>query len=226
MATIMSEALTHSDSPLSITPEERGQRLRQVRESLRLSRLAFGDRYSISPRSIQNWESARYGGLTEKGARKIIRGLQKDGIDCTLEWLYLGFGYSPPGLALDNGIKFADTDPSKVTTSISRELSYFHQLNPGAVDMVVPDTSMEPAFLKGDCVAGRRYFDGEIQQAINHHCIVQLQDGKTYIRKLLPGDQHETFHLACYNGKMEQPEFKNIRIFSAAPIVWIRRKIP
>jgi DNA-binding transcriptional regulator YiaG len=221
----MAELSIATDSPLSITAEERGQRLRQIRESLKMSRLAFGEHYDISPRSIQNWESARYGGLTEKGARKIICGLQKDGIDCTLEWLFLGFGYGPPGLVIDSGVKLSEYDPNKATNSVGRELSYFHQLNPGSVDMIMPDDSMEPAFFKGDCVAGRRFIGGELQIAHNKSCIVQLQDGKTIIRKLLPGDQSETFHLTSYNTKAGQPELKNVRIFSAAPIVWLRRKI-
>lgn len=221
----MTEASIQNKSPLSTTPQERGKRLRLLRESLKLSRHAFGDRYEISPRSIQNWESARYGGLTEKGSRKIVSGLQKEGINCSLDWLYFGFGYGPSGLAIDNGLKISEPDQHS-GNSISRELTYFHQLNPGSVDATVADSSLEPALLKGDYVAGKRHFEHEIAQAINHWCIVQTQDGKTLVRFLTPGEQKDYYNLACLKGDNDPSEYKNVRIFSAAPIVWIRRKFP
>ena len=46
----------------------RAKRLKRLRKITTLSRKLFSEKYGISPGTLQNWETARFGGLTEKGA--------------------------------------------------------------------------------------------------------------------------------------------------------------
>ena len=67
--------------------EMRAQRLKRLRKTSGLSRKDFSKKYNISPGTLQNWETARFGGLTEKGANLIISALKCEKIFCTFEWL-------------------------------------------------------------------------------------------------------------------------------------------
>ena len=49
-------------------PQQRARRLHILREMTGLSRDKFQQRYGIARGTLQNWESARFGGLTVAGA--------------------------------------------------------------------------------------------------------------------------------------------------------------
>lgn len=208
--------------------EERAKRVRHIRDALRLSRQKFADKYQIPPGSLQNWEDARFGGLSEKGAKRLINALQTEGLDCRLEWLLYGIGNDPvaappatPGSIIRSKTYFE-------SDVIAQELSTFHQLNPNAVDLLVTDDAMLPAFLPGDYIAGRRYFGPEIHQAIGHPCIVHLDSNTVLFRQVEAGNAPDLYTLRCTNAQTsaENPIVTDTQLFSAAPILWIRRKSP
>ena len=49
---------------------QRAKRLIMLREMSELSRNTLYKRYNIATGTLQNWENARFGGLSEKGAKK------------------------------------------------------------------------------------------------------------------------------------------------------------
>ena len=75
--------------------KKRASRLKSLREMTGLSRNDFHKRYGIPRGTLQNWESARFGGLTMKGAKNIIRAFTAEGINCDIDWLLYGTGSSP-----------------------------------------------------------------------------------------------------------------------------------
>lgn len=202
--------------------EARAQRLRHIRvEILRYSREKFGRKHQIPASTIHNWEIAKYGGLTEKGAIKLIKAFHAEGVPCTVEWLLYGIGEKPSGFFLAE--KLADHSPS----NLAEELQLFHKNNPNAVDAIIADDGIEPCFTIGDHVAGIRFFENDLDKAIGTVSIIQTIHGEVLVRKLDKGSKSKHYDLSCINPKttVKKSASKNVAVFSAAPVVWFRRPI-
>lgn len=204
--------------------QERARRLRLLRETAKLTREALAKLCEdVAEGTIRNWETARVGGLTENGAEKVIVALKKKGVDCSLEWLLYGKGQSP----IETFMLADYTSPIETFESIlAKELQLFHQLNSNSVDVIVGDDGMWPCLLVGDHVAGRKYYDKDISSAIGVPCIVQTLSGNFLVRQVEHGTLEGHFSLRCTNptAMVAEPVIENIRLFYAAPILWIRRK--
>lgn len=73
----------------------RGLRLKSIRQSLRLSRRAFSEKFGVSVYTLQNWEVNKNHGLTEVRARQLVHIFKEAGIHCNYEWLMYGTGDAP-----------------------------------------------------------------------------------------------------------------------------------
>jgi transcriptional regulator with XRE-family HTH domain len=201
--------------------EARAKRLRYLRESLRLSMPKLGKLCDIPSSSVQNWEYARFGGLTESGAKKIIHGLKAKDFHVSLEWLLFGIGKAP-------SFPFSPQDKIKNTedTFIREELQLFQHHYHDAIDCVIADDGMMPRYIPGDHVAGVRCYHESIQKTIGLPCIIETTSGNTLVRTIEIGDRPNVYNLICENENTSVPEpmIKNISINSVAPIIWIRRK--
>lgn len=112
----------------------RGERVRYLREILlRLNRKEFCLRHPIiSDGTLLNWEYARYGGLSMKGAYALQEIFKKEGIlNCTIEWLLHGIGETPIFMHFypENFSKelFTKSDDEKINKEIN--LFYIHHPN-------------------------------------------------------------------------------------------------
>lgn len=201
------------DQPTS-SAKARGQRLRDLREALRLSRAALAQGCDVSASTIQSWEGARFGGMTESGAAILCRYFNSLGSKISLEWLFFGLGSDPLAAAKTDFVATsAWQQPVTSRDAILKELRLFQSHTPDAMDLIVPDNTLAPFIKKGDFVAGKRLFGEEIKQALGELAIVQLASGETLARKLEWGAKHY-----CLSGFAEEVE-----LFSAAVIVWLRR---
>ena len=208
------------------TPEARAKRVLALRKKvLDCSREEMEQRLGIPASTIQNWEGPLNQGLGEKGAKRLIAALQHASISCSLEWLLYGSGSPPPGLSLMPSFPLP-SGSSLEDAFIAQELQIFHQNHPHAMDMIVPDDAMSPILEKGDIVAGIRYFEQDIAKAIGRVAIVQLINGETLVRRVEVSTTTGFYHLSCanINTTAERPAPSNVKLFSAAPIQWIRKK--
>jgi len=193
---------------------ERGQRLRMVREALRLSRAALAEGCEVSASTVQSWEGARFGGLTESGAAILCRYFNSLGFKISLEWLFFGLGVDPL-LASKNDIVATSAwqQPPTIREAVLKELRLFQTHTLNAIDLIVPDNALAPFIKKGDHVAGKRLFGDEIKQALGEIAIVQFVTGETLVRKLELGQTHYRFSDFAHD----------VELFSAAVVVWLRR---
>ena len=206
--------------------KERGHRIRLIRNAIRYSTRKFEANHGVNASTIKNWESGRGGGLTADGALKLIDAFRKEGIDCTLEWLLYGKGVDPISsrqnkVNLESSIYTAEAATPE--SAIVQELRLFHQLNPGAIDTIVSDDAMLPLLTPGDYVAGIRCFDDEISELVGLYCIVQLQAGPVVVRQLMPGVSADQYRLLANNPNNNDYADQDIKLFSAAKILWIRK---
>lgn len=214
------------------TPEARGKRLKSLRMMAGLSRKALEDKYDVSASTMQSWEDAKAGGLTEKGARRAIEVFRQEGIRCTVDWLLYGIGL-PPQLSdklFQQQIQLQEAleNRAEITEerAIVNELLAFRQHNPDAVEYIIPDDGMLPFYQKGDYVAGKRRYNSTISSVIGRDCIIETKENEVLLRRLKAGSQPGVYTLICLNSDTNVSEYAlhDREILSAAPVIWLRRK--
>ncbi len=208
----------------------RTKRVLSLRKMTRLSRRAFAKRYGIAPGTLQNWEDVRGNGLSEKGAKRLIKALRSSGIFCSIEWLMQGVGAGP---YIDRSL-YMDTESvegapqssaSDEKTYVASELALFYEHYKEAIDCVIQDDAMLPQFKVGDHVAGPRYYGADISDLIGQECIVVLKDGDLLVRELRQSQLPDHYTLASSNPRtsVAKPVIYDVELVSAAKILWVRR---
>lgn len=199
----------------------RGERLTRLRGMTNLSRADIAKKYGISVDSQNNWEIGRQGGLTEKGAKKILEAFKNEGIECSMGWLFNGIGAPPAILTTQNTNALAlASSQDAYAAGLPQEVRSFYEQHPNGFYFQVTDDSMEPYFFEGDYVAGERLYQDMIEQAIDKHCIVETQPGQILLRRLRQGSQKGKYSLQSINFFTSNPTpyLFNVELTSAAPV--------
>ena len=204
--------------------EMRAQRLKRLRKTTGLSRKDFSKKYNISPGTLQNWETARFGGLTEKGATLIISALKCEQIFCTFEWLMYQSGIGP---------NFENVEPSNLKETKKHKLStpqedliVFERLNQNAIHLKIDDNTMLPHFKPKQLVAGTKKTNKQITHYNGHICIVKptcLDQHVVRVIKTHPSEKnlYNLIHLNPLASSVTNLN-KLYMIEYFAPIEWIR----
>lgn len=215
---------TANMTPNVSSKEMRGQRLKRLRKITGLSRKDFALRYQISPGTLQNWETARFGGLSEKGAHMMITAFKTEGVFCSFEWLMYQAGHGPK---LDHMEQPSQTGltSSKNTSTANEDLAVFLQNNPNAVHLWVEDQTMAPYFQKGILVAGTKKTGNGLSECIGHVCITQIQDQSTPVLRLITSASNSTFKLIHLNplAPSNTSLTESYSLIYCAPIEWMHR---
>lgn len=161
----------------------RENRAKLLRTTLRLNRPDCVRKFKIPIDSLQTWEEGRFGGLTRKGAQRLIE------------------AYAQEGLIL------------------------FHEHNENSVDTIISNDILAPHFQKGDLVAGIRFFIDDLHKAICTLCIVQTTDGEILTGYLESENTNHTYALFNCTGIKKKLIKDNLKLFSPAPVMWIRRNL-
>ena len=161
----------------SSSSQAKANRLKLLRRMVGLSRKVFAEKYAVSSASLQNWEAAKFGGLTEKGARLVIKALREEGVVCSLDWLMLGVGERP----LVQEVKEVVCDNKVGKTSHHEdEIAHVLKMHPGAKSYVMRDDSMSPWIEVGDCLVA---VEAEVDASIAHKvCILEFYQGFSLVR--------------------------------------------
>lgn len=217
--------------------ESRGKRLKSLRMMTGLSRKALEEQYGISASTIQSWEDAKAGGLTEKGAKRVITVFKKEGVRCSIDWLLFGIGFPPQlsnklfdesesGEAGSHHTPTIGLETPSEDRAIVNELLVFRQNNPDAVEYIVADNGMSPSFTEGDYIAGKRRLGNHIDSVVGMDCVIETQDNEILFRRLKRGQKAGTYNLICTNidTTVKHPVLYDRELLSAAPVIWHRRK--
>jgi hypothetical protein len=212
--------------------EARGERVRYLRETLLgLKRKKFCLRHPIiGEGTLLNWEYARYGGLSMKGAYALQEIFQEEGIlNCTIEWLLHGIGETPTLMYTYQHLSHEKDFSTKASIEpedekIKKEINLFYIHHPNAIHTIIADDLMQPHYNRGDYVAGIKCDLNNLEGLIRQACIIQTFEDTLLVRKIYPSDKKGRFILkANKSNKTENNE--SVKILSAAPIIWIRRQV-
>lgn len=204
---------------------ERGDRLRRLRNLANLSRKSLCDQAEININTYIGYEVGRYGGLTKKGADKILQFLSDKGVYCSLDWLMYEVGNGPQVIT-EIGTEGKE-NPLILTEEqkIKDELVLFHKHYENAVDYKVLDDGMGPLFKVGDYIAGIPCFGDDIKNLLGSNCILQINKGDMIVRNLREGRNENTYTLTCSNPETSigHPILYDVKLAFAATIIWHRK---
>lgn len=212
------------------SPKAKGERLRRIRHLANLSREEFCSEGEINLTTLISWEVGRFGGLSAKGAARVIARVAKEGVFTTSEWLLYEIGMGPEVKADYKKLKLpqenSDSEiiiPEK--TAIIEELILFRKLNKNAIDCLIEDDAMLPHYRQGDYVAGTKRFGERIKLLVSKDCIVQMNDGRIIMRNLQLGPRENSFNLISTNlhAKTKNAIIYDVNVVVAAPVLWHRR---
>lgn len=172
------------------TSIERAERLKKVRGMSGLNRKSFSQKYQIPIATMQNWEAPRFGGLSERGARKMIQCLACEGVYVSHEWLMLGVGKGPQVAGAPLSRSLSKAEKALNSDQIVKEMSNLKKLYKKSIVYELQDEKMAPFYAPGDSFIGVLKEGGQTQSSlVNCLCIVQLEGGERvlrYIKQIVP----------------------------------------
>lgn len=220
---------------ISALSKERSDRLRRLRNLANLTRKDLCEGAGININTYIGYEVGKYGGITKKGANKVVGYLEKKGVYSTIEWLMTGCGLPPTvttdfqsNINITENINLSLRLPNcdqKEESKISEEISLFYKHYANATGLLVNDDGMSPKYDEGDYVAGIRKFGSDIDDLVGLDCIVQTLEENFFVRTLSQGRVGSCYTLLCINPKtnVDQPVIYDVSLISAASIIWHRR---
>jgi hypothetical protein len=212
----------------------RAERLKRIRHLSNLSRNEICKDNELNPHTLKGWEIGRYGGLTVKGAEKVLERIRDEGVCCTPEWLLFEIGKGPTIIGdyakmkemkaiavLDTPVVFGNEEQQ-----ISEELNFFKSHYKHTLEIIVEDDGMLPFYRIGDYLAGVPLFKENIAKLIEENCIVLTEEGEIFLRKIRKGSQEGHFNLTCINteSSVTEPILYDVKLIAAAPVIFQRRK--
>ncbi len=202
-----------------------GNRVKSARMLSGHSRKSFATASKISMATLRAWEEPSTGryGLTNKGAKRLIKALNEFGIYCTEEWLLLGQGPGPNIITTSSDRIFDEEEISwGEEEAILKDINAFKKNNPDPVVAIITDGSMLPMFSYGDYVGGSKKHNEDIKHLLGLNCIVQIGE-KTLIRRISTVTSNK-YTLSSLNQEstVVDPIIAGVELKSAAEIVWHR----
>lgn len=203
--------------------KDRGARLKRIRNLANVSRKQLCEEAGVNINTYIGYEVGRYGGITVKGADKILKYLQEKGVNCSMDWLMHETGTAPyvftekmEGISLKN---------LQEEGKIQEELGVFRSHYMETIDCRISDDGMSPVYPLGSYVAGVLNDATKVTELVNSDCIIQLENGDILVRKLKEGRLENTYTLACINPEtaVANPILYNVTITNAARIIWHRK---
>ncbi len=204
--------------------KERAKRLLALRAMLGLSRDELYKRYAISKATLQNWESARAGGLTKRGAQQVFKAYQAENIDFTLEWLLHGIGPGPSfksGPVLNSGSSGVSQQDPVIPSNVLEHILYYRKAHQDVFDMQLVDDAMAFRYPKNAFIGGIKYYHDQISALLGFDCIVQIPNHDLIFRRILPGNSMNRYHLVPINLDPKYQIYTDVEVIAAAKVHWM-----
>jgi hypothetical protein len=207
----------------------------RIRVAITLTGLRINEfcRKSGLPSStVWGWHGGRLL-LNKKGALRLSEKLSLFGVKCSPEWLLEGTGISPQIKGdifnlFDKKFLNEKENDSLIISGLTRdyEIDVFSKINKNSTILISETDSMAPEILKGDFVGGIALSKESLHEAFGRNCIVKLKNGKSIIRRVMPGKKEDLYKLVALNPftDEEDPILYDQVVLEIAPIIFIRRE--
>ena len=197
------------------SPRAKANRLKRVRNLANLSRNELCEDNNINLNTLIGWENARFGGLTEKGAKNIVKRLSKEGVICSISWLLYGSGLEPELARTNLQSPNREIEDKQFQHELFSEIELFkHTYNEQGIVFEISDESMCPVYAPGDYVGGVYLPENKFEQLINKSCLVKLWDNTIILRVIRSGSEKDKINLISTNPEYVESDwvFKDIKV--------------
>jgi hypothetical protein len=200
---------------LQYSADARANRLKEARKIGRISLRDITNNGVINYNTFCGWESGKHGGLTQKGALKVVEALNQLGVKCSIEWLLYGIGQKPISLHP----MMIPRPLSSIKDFIPIHSDFIKQLYPEFIGIRIEDDAMSPKYNIGDFVSGMPLSQKKITQASGKDVIVQLRGETTIIRKLVINSKNNSASLISVNTSYHEPILTDVDIVQLALVL-------
>lgn len=174
---------------------ERAQRLRMLRAMTGLSRDRIEKRYAMAKSTLQNWENAANGGLTQKGATRMATIFRAEHIECQVNWLLHGMGDMPQKIDPLAKMSPLTTRSHQYQERMMHEFTALHEQDPDMMQYVHKGTAMEPNFPDGCHVIARKVDTSAQETLLGQDCLICTQEEGLLVRRVFQGSSQGCYHL-------------------------------
>lgn len=206
-----------------------GKRLKYIRGLLRLSRLYIQEKYGIPEVTLKSWENEKVE-LSISGIQRCIDAYLKEGVIVSSDWILKGIGMPPKSSQIITSyFSYPSLDFDKTNEDdelqMIKEVDFFQKSYNDAVIMTVSNNEMSPYYYPGDIIGGRFRFLTEIETAIGRNCIILLDTGERFFRRLVK-NKSGSYNLTCLNPEIDtiEPVMYNVKLECVAPVIWHRSR--
>lgn len=215
----MNSASFHDPSNQVSDQIMRGKRLSRLRNILNLTRLELCNSTTINFNTYKGWELGKFGGLTAKGADKIISFFNQNGVICNIKWLMDGEGIEP--YFIPKSEMQPDSCLLENEQLIINEIGFLNSYLKDIIYYKIADDGMLPEFDIGDYVAGIKVNAEGISDLINKNCIIHTKNGDYLVRQIRKGSVCGKYNLICINihSNVNEPLMYDVEINYAAKII-------
>ncbi len=188
--------------------QEPHTRLRFIRSLTGLSRLAIEEKYQLPEITLKKWETGKMA-ISDKGIDKCIEIYKQENISATCEWIKNGTGPLPTFISL---IESQDSD-----------IQYFKSTYSNLLIYQIANDEMAPKYNMGETVLG--VIDSKEPQYFNNlDCIVQLESGEIFFRKVAIQNENRINLICTNNSGNNNFILFDVNPIAIAPVLW--HKIP
>jgi transcriptional regulator with XRE-family HTH domain len=159
----------------------RGLRLKEARQAANLTLKEMSRCGLINFNTLCGWELGKHGGLTERGAIKVVERLSKCGVTCSVEWLLYGIGAKP----YRNETELLPKSFMSLDQWKHAHIDLLNRLYPNFLSLTVNDNTMSPEFNPKDYVCGYPTTPDLLTKASHKIIIAKLSNGEKLLRKLM-----------------------------------------
>lgn len=218
------EAIKREAKRLELANSRLCKRITYLREMTKLTRNELAELTRVSRITYKDWENGRANPAPIR-LRYLVDEYEEVGIRTNIEWLRDGVGDLPEKIKTvwrNNSKENKDSDEQQ---NIDAEAELFCKNHKHSFAFEISDDAMTPIYNVGDVVAGIKYFNEEIAQAVGCDCIVKISNGEIKLRNLQKSKKKDYYNLLCSNPDHEERILSDEQLNYAAPVVWHRKKI-
>lgn len=224
--------IEHSDTLCLVSTQ--GERLRQAIELAGYKKVApFAESIGESPITVRQHINRER--IPMNAVEKYVRRLASVGV--TTEWLLFNKGKAPKGIAALPPARLAETRPAGVFIEVTHLVGAGDEVYPIKGDAPIGHIPSPPGYENGGAVGVR----GDSQVPAFHNddvlfykqwepspsprklstrpVLVELGDGRSYLKTLLPGSKAGRFHLLSVN--QAAPIIRDAAVEQMAIVGWV-----
>ena len=215
-----------------LSEEARAKRLRVLLDMVPLTVEAFCKKYGFSSTTVKYWMRAKGGGLTGKGAQRIVEATLREGVLCQAFWLMSGKDSFPQYIdvrqqkQVKKSLKLLPRD--YYLKKMNEEIDLFCRSYENTIILQIYDDGMNAPFNINDYVGGILVYGNNIQTLVGDDCIVETADHQHLCRRITQGTEIDHYNLVCTNQRttVTTPNQYNVKLNGAAMISRFWKKEP